>query len=86
MNVAVLGSCKRISIVALAVACLLLGDSARADDPPARARHLFTEVVKTGLKKVVVRGAFEIIGPPHRWYAVRFQLMQGNGKAMGNIT
>ncbi|MBI5723470.1 MAG: hypothetical protein HZA50_05890 [Planctomycetes bacterium] len=46
------------------------------------SRHFKTEIVSASAEGIVVRGAFEITGPAHRWYEVRFQVLLSADKTL----
>jgi len=58
-------------LLTMVVVCPAL-KSAEGYDPDVK--YLNTELTATGDEFVVVRGAFEITGPPNKWYTVYFQL------------
>lgn len=76
----------RPAALVLAAALTALAAPAQAEDAPAapRVRFLRTELATVQPSHVVVRGAFEIAGPPHRWYGVGFRLLLDKGMPLLN--
>jgi hypothetical protein len=68
------------------MAAILLAAAPAAAAPAATTRasvkYLATEAQVRPDRSVVLRGAFEITGPPHAWYAVRFHLLRAADKPL----
>lgn len=62
-------------------ACLATPVLAQADPPAVDVKYLETEAWRHE-DTLVVRGAFEISGPAHRWYGVYFQLRLSDDVAL----